>query len=234
MFLVISLAFSLYTLTTAKQVTAGTSSSTETVTIQNFAFSPPEIDISPGMTVVWINNDSTTHTTTSDMRGAESWNSGNLAPGQSFSWVFRTVGSYSYHCAIHPSMHGTVRVVQTATSMTNLETYTAPTPTSSATKVSTSMTMPSYSPNPLALNYNQSASSNESTEYKSPTYSPQPSTPSSYSNPSRLPNTGPPIEELALFGLIPLGLILKNYAKEEPSKKTSFNLWWKKRTNLKS
>jgi plastocyanin len=57
--------------------------------------------------VTWTNNDSTTHTSTSN-NGA--WNSGGIAPGRSFSQTFQTAGTFVYHCSIHPGMVGTVTV----------------------------------------------------------------------------------------------------------------------------
>lgn len=81
---------------------------TETVTIQNSAFSPQVIAVNAGDTVTWVNKDSVSHTTVSD--NALIWDSGNLAPGQKYSRVFKYVGSYKFHCGIHPSMTGTVVV----------------------------------------------------------------------------------------------------------------------------
>lgn len=81
---------------------------TATITIQNSAFSPQVIAVNAGDTVTWVNKDSISHTTVSD--NALIWDSGNLAPGQKFSRVFKYVGSYKFHCGIHPSMTGTVVV----------------------------------------------------------------------------------------------------------------------------
>jgi plastocyanin len=80
------------------------------VTIQNFAFSPQTITVTPGTTVIWTNKDSVNHTVTSDT-GA--WpDSGSLATNQTFSHTFAKAGTYPYHCAIHPSM--TARVIVSA------------------------------------------------------------------------------------------------------------------------
>lgn len=73
----------------------------------NTAYAPDPVVISTGGTVTWINNDNTTHTSSGD---GGSWNSGNIAPGGQFSRSFPTAGSFSYHCAIHPGMVGTVTV----------------------------------------------------------------------------------------------------------------------------
>jgi plastocyanin len=62
--------------------------------------------VATGTTVTWVNNDSITHTTTSN---GGTWN-GNLAPGASFSFTFAAPGTYPYHCTIHPNMIGTITV----------------------------------------------------------------------------------------------------------------------------
>ena len=63
-----------------------------------------------GTTVTWTNMDAVAHTTTSDT-GA--WDSGTLTPGASFQHTFTSPGTFTYHCMIHPYMHGTI-VVQSA------------------------------------------------------------------------------------------------------------------------
>ncbi len=80
------------------------------VSIINFDFVPYQISIAAGDTVTWTNNDAVAHTSTSD---TNVWDSGNLAPGQSYSFVFITTGSYPYHCSYHPSMTGIVNVAAT-------------------------------------------------------------------------------------------------------------------------
>jgi hypothetical protein len=44
-----------------------------------------------------------------------SFDSGTLNPGASFSQTFSTAGTFTYHCAIHPRMTGTIVVSETAT-----------------------------------------------------------------------------------------------------------------------
>jgi plastocyanin len=65
--------------------------------------------ISMGTTVTWTNTDAIAHTSTSD---TGVWDSGILAPGQSFSFTFASTGTFPYHCAIHgaASMSGTIVV----------------------------------------------------------------------------------------------------------------------------
>jgi len=85
----------------AVAIVAGASTNT------SIAYSPNPLTISKGSSVTWTNNDTVTHTSTSDSGG---WNSGNLAPGASFTATFATPGTYTYHCQVHPGMIGTVTV----------------------------------------------------------------------------------------------------------------------------
>ena len=78
---------------------------THTVTIQGFAFSPANLTINQGDTVVWVNKDSTAHTISGD-----GFASSNLSNGQDYNFKFTKVGAFNYHCSIHPSMKGTVIV----------------------------------------------------------------------------------------------------------------------------
>jgi plastocyanin len=77
------------------------------VTISNFAFQPASLQVAVGTTVTWTNQDSTAHTVTSDT-GA--FDSGQLAPGATFSQTFMTPGTFAYHCQIHPFMTATIVV----------------------------------------------------------------------------------------------------------------------------
>jgi plastocyanin len=77
------------------------------VRIVDFAFRPKAITVSKGTRVRWTNRGGTTHTSTSN---TGLWNSGNIAPGGTFSRLFRRAGTFRYHCAIHPSMTGRVVV----------------------------------------------------------------------------------------------------------------------------
>src|SRR5207253_5608210 len=71
-------------------------------------FSPNPITIKVGDTVTWTNNGSVTHTSTSNT-GA--WDTGPIGSGATSSAVsFNSAGTFPYHCAIHPSMTGTVIV----------------------------------------------------------------------------------------------------------------------------
>lgn len=92
---------------TANTAPAAATTSTNSVTIANFAFAPKSITVAPGQRVTWTNKDGATHTVTED-KGA--WDSKNLPSGATFQHTFDQAGTFTYHCAIHSSMVGTVVV----------------------------------------------------------------------------------------------------------------------------
>ena len=73
------------------------------VTIKDYAFTPATLTVPAGTTVTWTNNDAVPHTATAS---DGSFDSGNLNPGQSFSFTFATPGSYPYVCQYHAGMTG--------------------------------------------------------------------------------------------------------------------------------
>jgi YVTN family beta-propeller protein len=78
-----------------------------TVAVANFAFTPPTLTVGEGGSVVWTNNDSIPHTSTS---ADKLWNSGPIQPGGSFKVTFSKPGTYTYACQIHPFMQAKVVV----------------------------------------------------------------------------------------------------------------------------
>jgi plastocyanin len=75
------------------------------VMITSFSFQPATITVAKGATVTWTNQDPVTHTITST-----DFDSGSVEQGKTYSRVFDKAGTYEYHCAIHPSMKGTIIV----------------------------------------------------------------------------------------------------------------------------
>lgn len=74
------------------------------VSMVDYQFQPKTLTINVGDTVVWTNNGATAHTVTAS---DGSWDSGNVAPGQSFSHTFNTPGTVAYYCMFHGSATGT-------------------------------------------------------------------------------------------------------------------------------
>lgn len=80
------------------------------VNIMNFKFDPTPLTIPVGTTVVWTNQDTAPHTATSDPGSAFVFDTGMLQKGQSGKITFTTVGTFAYHCTVHPNMHAMVVV----------------------------------------------------------------------------------------------------------------------------
>jgi len=84
---------------------------TRNVAIDEFSFRAERVRVEPGDTVNWANRGTVLHNVTSRRGAPQSFRSGDLDPGQAFSRVFATAGTYDYLCSIHPDqMRGTVQV----------------------------------------------------------------------------------------------------------------------------
>lgn len=77
------------------------------VAIRSFKFTPQDVTINVGDTVVWTNEDTAPHTVESSDRTLRS---DELSKGDSYSFKFTKAGKYDYICGIHPSMKGSVTV----------------------------------------------------------------------------------------------------------------------------
>ena len=77
------------------------------VIIRDFNFIPSEIRIKKGIEVTWNNEDESTHSIeTDDLL----FTSDELQKGDSVIFRFDKIGTFNYHCGIHPSMKGTIIV----------------------------------------------------------------------------------------------------------------------------
>jgi plastocyanin len=82
---------------------------TTRVSIQNSAFTPADVTVMVGGSILWVNTDSEqVHTVTAD---DGSFDSGDIQPGGTFGFTFNTVGPYPYHCKYHKEMTGIVKCV---------------------------------------------------------------------------------------------------------------------------
>ncbi len=80
---------------------------TQSVVIQDFAFSPATIVVRAGSTVTWTNQDVEQHTVTAR---DHSFSSDAVESGKTFQWTFARAGTFEYFCQIHPNMVGHVIV----------------------------------------------------------------------------------------------------------------------------
>lgn len=124
--------------------------------LTNWHFDPAEVTVPAGSTVVWVNTGKEEHTVTSDPESREKFDSGYTKRGASWQRAFARPGRYSYHCAPHPWMKGTVVVAAAAgpapTSAagtagdTASSTTTAPAPAATSTTFPPSLAAPTTAP----------------------------------------------------------------------------------------
>lgn len=84
-----------------------------TVTIKNGVYSPSPVMVKVGQSVNWLNSDNIVHTATDP--GV--FDTGNISPTSAHSdngdgVAFNSVGTFSYHCKIHPNETASVVVTQ--------------------------------------------------------------------------------------------------------------------------
>lgn len=93
-------------LTCAAGAEAARKPATHTVTIDAARFSPSDLTVQRGDTIVWLNKDLLAHTATSAEGG---FDSKVIQPGKSWKFVARRKGRFAYTCSFHP-MNGTLTV----------------------------------------------------------------------------------------------------------------------------
>jgi plastocyanin len=74
------------------------------------SFSPNPANVRVGQTVAWRNADSLAHTATADSRSFDTGTIGRNATSAPIT--MSSAGALPYHCALHPSMTGTLNVTQ--------------------------------------------------------------------------------------------------------------------------
>lgn len=87
----------------------GEAARSEKVKIVEFAYGPDPVVVKLGGKVIWQNEDGAAHTATAD---DGSFDTGTLEKGKIKSASFKAAGTFPYFCEIHPTMHGTVEVVE--------------------------------------------------------------------------------------------------------------------------
>jgi plastocyanin len=88
---------------------SGAAQKAEKVQIVEFSYEPDPVVVQVGGKVTWQNEDTAPHTATAD---DGSFDTGTIEKGKLGSATFKEPGTFTYHCEIHPTMHGTVEVVE--------------------------------------------------------------------------------------------------------------------------
>jgi YVTN family beta-propeller protein len=86
---------------------AGAPTGAASIGIAKFAFAPASLTIRTGEAVTFSNNDPVAHTSTSD---GGAWDSGEIAPGGTFTMTLQQPGTYAFHCSLHPFMQASITV----------------------------------------------------------------------------------------------------------------------------
>jgi plastocyanin len=88
---------------------SGEAARSEKVKIVEFVYGPDPVTVQTGGKVIWQNEDTAPHTATAD---DGSFDTGTIEQGKIKSETFKQAGTFTYFCEIHPTMHGTVEVVE--------------------------------------------------------------------------------------------------------------------------
>jgi plastocyanin len=75
------------------------------VQVGDNTFTPAKIEVATGETVSFENSGAIAHTVTGD-----GFDSGSMAPGDTFTFTADKAGTVSYVCTFHPGMQGTIEV----------------------------------------------------------------------------------------------------------------------------
>ena len=74
------------------------------VTVKDFQFTPSDLEVKAGATVVWKFDDSTSHSVVGEGFESETMQDGT------FEHTFADAGTFSYQCGVHSTMKGAVTV----------------------------------------------------------------------------------------------------------------------------
>jgi plastocyanin len=95
--------------TESEPAPSGEAAKSEKVEIVEFTYEPDPVVVQVDGKVIWQNQDTAPHTATAD---DGSFETGTIEKGKIGSATFHETGIFTYHCQIHPTMHGTVEVVE--------------------------------------------------------------------------------------------------------------------------
>jgi plastocyanin len=95
--------------TESETAPSGKAKKSEKVQIVEFSYEPDPVVVQAGGKVIWRNEDTAPHTATAD---DGSFDTGIVEKGKLGSATFKEPGTFTYFCEVHPTMHGTVEVVE--------------------------------------------------------------------------------------------------------------------------
>ena len=80
---------------------------TTTIAIDGMKFTPADVTVKAGDTIVWTNHDVVAHTVTA---ASGAFDSNLIAPGGTWTYVVRKAGDFAYKCSYHPTMTAALKV----------------------------------------------------------------------------------------------------------------------------
>jgi len=92
----------------ARSADQSEASQSHTITIAGMAFSPLQLHVHAGDTVVFQNKDIFPHTATAP--GPQGFDSSVIKPGGTWSTTLKHVGDFRFACQFHPEMKGEIVV----------------------------------------------------------------------------------------------------------------------------
>ncbi len=95
---------------TSPECDADSATTASTVNLQSSSFEPSCVKVAQGTLVTFNNQDAVSHTVATDGGQVESFDSGIIAGGGSFTHTFNATGKIGLHCNIHGGMRATVIV----------------------------------------------------------------------------------------------------------------------------
>lgn len=78
-----------------------------TIHMKDLLFTPDATNVPVNTTVVFVNDDTVTHTVTAS---DQSFDSKDIGPGKTWQTTFTKPGTYRYTCIYHPGMSGKITV----------------------------------------------------------------------------------------------------------------------------
>jgi len=104
-----AIAFSMHLMAADQiQTSAEKSATVHVVNIKNMQFSPNKLQVRVGDEITWINKDIVPHTATAMDK---SWDSSNLARGESYSLIVDEETLTEYFCVYHPNMVAQIEII---------------------------------------------------------------------------------------------------------------------------
>jgi plastocyanin len=98
--------------TPAASGSASDATMVDAISIKGFKFTPDDLTVPVGTTVMWTNDEDSLHTVTSGTSASPSglFVSGEIDTGVEFTYTFADEGTYPFFCARHDFMTGVVTV----------------------------------------------------------------------------------------------------------------------------